>query len=57
MKQIKSEKWFQDNKKLKDDKLIALFKEALEKIKTMTPEEYQDMLQKQRESWARQDMD
>ncbi len=35
-------------------KLLAEAKEAWEK---MTPEQQEEMLQKQRESWARQDMD
>jgi predicted Fe-S protein YdhL (DUF1289 family) len=45
-------------KPLRDDpKLLKLLAEAKAAWEKMTDEEKEAMLQKQRESWARQDMD
>lgn len=40
-----------------DPELEKLLKESAEAVKRMSPAELEEMLRKQRESWARQDMD
>ena len=37
--------------------LDRLLKESAKAVKAMTPEQREAMMQKQRESWSRQDMD
>lgn len=40
-----------------DPELLERLRRSAEEVKKMTPEEYAAMIEAQRQSWARQDMD
>lgn len=45
-------------KPLRDDpNLTQRIKEAIDRVKNMTPEEFKAMIDAQQKSWAKQDMD